>query len=258
MFGTASLGSRATLRESRAILRSALSHGFRRFDTAPLYGAGFAERLIGELAGEPIRVSTKFGGIAPPALRFLAVRLLRSQNPRDLLALREMLAQWPARQRWDDVAFANRLVGGSASKLASCAKEYLFVHSPQSFPGADRAASLASVASRFGFVLGVCGPPVHELARWLESLPPQGCVQLHFDVLSQLDDASMQLLASRPVWVHGLYSPSAHATIREVTQRESLVRGWTRDLPSFAVVLATTRVDGVERVAAFARSLEER
>jgi D-threo-aldose 1-dehydrogenase len=76
--GTAPLGNmfRAhTEAEADAVLASAVAHGLRYFDTAPLYGHGLAEQRVGRaVAGLPrdeVIVSTKVG------------RLLRTDAPRD-------------------------------------------------------------------------------------------------------------------------------------------------------------------------------
>jgi len=76
--GTAPLGNmfRAhTDAEADAVLASAVAHGLRYFDTAPLYGHGLAEQRVGRaVAGLPrdeVIVSTKVG------------RLLRADAPRD-------------------------------------------------------------------------------------------------------------------------------------------------------------------------------
>ena len=76
--GTAPLGNMFRVHtdaEADAVLASAVAHGLRYFDTAPLYGHGLAEQRVGRaVAGLPrdeVIVSTKVG------------RLLRADAPRD-------------------------------------------------------------------------------------------------------------------------------------------------------------------------------
>jgi D-threo-aldose 1-dehydrogenase len=76
--GTAPLGNMFhahTEAEADAVLASAVAHGLRYFDTAPLYGHGLAEQRVGRavagLARDEVIVSTKVG------------RLLRADAPRD-------------------------------------------------------------------------------------------------------------------------------------------------------------------------------
>ena len=76
--GTAPLGNMfeaLSEEQADAVLASAVAHGLRYFDTAPLYGHGLAEQRVGRaVAGLPrdeVFVSTKVG------------RLLRADAPRD-------------------------------------------------------------------------------------------------------------------------------------------------------------------------------
>lgn len=86
VFGTARLAGGAYAAESRALLEDCLAGGIRHFDTAPAYGMGAAEALIGEVtAGDPrISVHTKAGLVRPsnPALRGWGKRL-KSLGGRD-------------------------------------------------------------------------------------------------------------------------------------------------------------------------------
>lgn len=61
--GCGQLVGRFTLRESRRIVETALELGIRHFDTAPSYGMGTSEEVLGEvLAGIPdVTVATKVG-----------------------------------------------------------------------------------------------------------------------------------------------------------------------------------------------------
>lgn len=69
--GCGQLVGRFTLRESRRIVETALELGIRHFDTAPSYGMGTSEEVLGEvLAGvQGVTVATKVG---PPRGRYSA------------------------------------------------------------------------------------------------------------------------------------------------------------------------------------------
>jgi D-threo-aldose 1-dehydrogenase len=67
--GTGRLMGATSLRESLALLEWAFDAGIRHFDTAPSYGAGQAERCLGQFLSrhrDEVTVTTKYG-IPPPA-----------------------------------------------------------------------------------------------------------------------------------------------------------------------------------------------
>ncbi len=69
-FGTPALLSLDSERERQALLGAAFDAGITHFDTAPYYGYGEAERILGRFAvdrRDQITITTKFG-IAPPSL----------------------------------------------------------------------------------------------------------------------------------------------------------------------------------------------
>lgn len=64
------MGAALTTRGRLRLLETALDQGIRHFDTAPLYGMGLAEELLGRFARahrEEITLTTKFG-LFPPAI----------------------------------------------------------------------------------------------------------------------------------------------------------------------------------------------
>jgi D-threo-aldose 1-dehydrogenase len=80
-FGTAYLGRRHGLRDGGRLLCAAFDGGITHFDTAPMYGLGLAERIVGRfLPGrrDAVTVATKVGLSAPPRVSwFLPGRLIR-------------------------------------------------------------------------------------------------------------------------------------------------------------------------------------
>ena len=68
-FGTSQLMGRIGRRQSLRLMESAFAAGIRHFDTAPLYGLGAAEAMVGKFAANKradITIATKFG-ICPPS-----------------------------------------------------------------------------------------------------------------------------------------------------------------------------------------------
>ena len=62
IFGTARLHHCGSYRDATDICQLAIEKGFYRFDTAPLYGANFAEKVLGDVGrGNPLAVATKVG-----------------------------------------------------------------------------------------------------------------------------------------------------------------------------------------------------
>jgi hypothetical protein len=256
VFGTAPLGSPCSPDLARAILREAVAHGFRDFDTAPFYGAGHAERLLGEFAAEGIRVSTKFGSPRPARLRFMAVRIMRATRPGDFVPPRALFA---SRNRELAVAGEGRVpaqLSTSMALLGSCARGFLFVHSPEGFPGASVVSGWASLSQSCGFVPGVSGPRAEDLGAWLASCPADACFQLHLDVLDSLSGPTLAALKRRTVWIHGLFSPGADARAISPAERQRAAKRWAAEIPTASFVVTSTQRDGVARAAAFVRSLQ--
>jgi D-threo-aldose 1-dehydrogenase len=89
-YGCANLMGRLNKRESRRMLDAAFDGGIRHFDTAPLYGYGESEGLLGEFIKgrrEQVTIATKFG-IRPPK-RSAALATAKS-------AARAVVAVFPA------------------------------------------------------------------------------------------------------------------------------------------------------------------
>lgn len=63
-FGTAAISSMRSYGEVMQLLKAAYSGGIRYFDTAPLYGRGYAEKLLGDFIRDKraeVTIATKFG-----------------------------------------------------------------------------------------------------------------------------------------------------------------------------------------------------
>lgn len=102
-FGCVALTTLASPRASRDLLEGVFELGVRHFDTAPIYGQGYSERLLGEfLRGKRDRVSvaTKFG-LAPRRAPRLPVGVAMGLN-----ALRRLARRSPASPSRDVTAAA--------------------------------------------------------------------------------------------------------------------------------------------------------
>ncbi len=99
--GCASLGSRAGRRESLNIIDAACDAGINLFDTAPLYGEGDSESILGTaLRGrrDKVVISTKVGWFPSQTLALLSnfkqvVRLLLRALPQERSSKLQRLAQ---------------------------------------------------------------------------------------------------------------------------------------------------------------------
>jgi aryl-alcohol dehydrogenase-like predicted oxidoreductase len=86
-FGCVALTSAATPGEALRLLNTAFELGVRHFDTAPIYGQGYSERLLGQfLRGrrDQVTVATKFGmrPSRPPSLPIAAALALNALRRR--------------------------------------------------------------------------------------------------------------------------------------------------------------------------------
>ncbi len=73
-FGTSTLGGRIGPKASLRLLEAAFDQGIRYFDTAPMYGYGATESIVGEFASkrrDQLILSTKFGIEPAPRSRLL-------------------------------------------------------------------------------------------------------------------------------------------------------------------------------------------
>ena len=96
-FGTSGLSGELTYKESIALLETAFDAGIRHFDTAPIYGAGASEKILGDFLArrrEQVTVTTKFG-LMPPRAQSLLLRTKSMIRPvlRQIPGLKSRLAR---------------------------------------------------------------------------------------------------------------------------------------------------------------------
>lgn len=95
-FGTASLGSRVSRKQGIAAVEHALDAGITWFDTAPSYGDGLAEEILGSaLAGTKVAIVTKVGlDAAPPSVSRRALGAIARPIVRAVPGLRARAKQF--------------------------------------------------------------------------------------------------------------------------------------------------------------------
>ena len=95
-YGTTSLMGVSTSGERLALLEAAFDAGIRHFDTAPYYGYGEAERVLGDFISDKrdqVTITTKFGMQAPAVVKLRLVNLLARQILRLLPGIRQVLSK---------------------------------------------------------------------------------------------------------------------------------------------------------------------
>lgn len=154
-FGTASLHHVGSTWQQRAHLEAAVDAGFSHFDTAPLYGFGAAEQVIGQTFGSSsnVTVATKIGLYPPGA----------SDEPRFAMMARKIAGRvMPTLSRavvdWN-VARARESFETSLRRLRRDWIDLLLLHEPrvELLQTDEWAYWLESLANCVG-VLGVAGP----------------------------------------------------------------------------------------------------
>jgi D-threo-aldose 1-dehydrogenase len=135
-FGTTSLMGAATTRERLALLETAFDAGIRHFDTAPYYGYGEAERILGDfLIGkrDQVTLTTKFGIEAPAVMKSRLVNLLARRVLRLFPFLRKGLsrgAQSLSKKGAFTPADARRSLDQSLTALKTDHVDLFLLHEP--------------------------------------------------------------------------------------------------------------------------------
>lgn len=126
-FGTASLHKILLKRRRVNLLAAAIDNGFTHFDTAPLYGYGIAEAILGQLPisrRNSITVATKVGlyppsGITAGTWSVLSRKAFGKLTP----SLSKARVDW-------SVSLAKRSLEGSLRRLDREFVDILFLHEP--------------------------------------------------------------------------------------------------------------------------------
>jgi D-threo-aldose 1-dehydrogenase len=135
-FGTTSLMGAPTSKDRLVLLEIAFEAGIRHFDTAPAYGYGEAERILGDfLVGKRDRVTitTKFGIAAPTVVKFRIVNLMARRILRLLPSMRKTLsrqAQALSKKSVFTPAEARRSLDQSLTALKTDHVDLFLLHEP--------------------------------------------------------------------------------------------------------------------------------
>ncbi len=135
-FGTTSLMGLSTTGERLALLEAAFDAGIRHFDTAPYYGYGEAERLLGDfMAGkrDQLTVTTKYGIQPPSVIKSRWVNLLARRILRLVPSLKTKLsrkAQSLTQKHPFTAAAARRSLDQSLAALKTDHVDLFLLHEP--------------------------------------------------------------------------------------------------------------------------------
>jgi hypothetical protein len=253
VLGTASLGSLVSQAEGRRIVQAAYEMGVRHFDTAPLYGAGYAPGLLSALKGTSCKVSTKFAGHREAVIRLMAKRLVRCEGARNFSTGLVAICRSPRRGPHDwTVQRQERAAKFAMSQLSGLQPEFLFLHSPVQPITESGLGEFAALAQSEGFELGICSPRDNELST-LALKPPAvvKCYQLHLDQLMKVDETAIGSLAQSELWVHGIYTPTRESQLPNLRAREEYCAATSRQWSSIKFVIGCKSVGGLARIAVF-------
>lgn len=135
-FGTTSMMGLPSTKDRVALLECAFESGIRHFDTAPLYGYGEAERVVGEfLKGrrEQVTVTTKYGMQPSAVVKARWVNLLARRILRLMPSLRATLsrkAQSLSKKSVFTAAGARRSLDQSLVALGTDHVDLFLLHEP--------------------------------------------------------------------------------------------------------------------------------
>lgn len=260
VLGTAPLGSAVDRTASMRILRAAIGLGIRRFDTAPLYGAGFATQMLADLAAHKdcsLLVSTKFGSPQENRARFLLKRALRAGSP--LQFVKNLPSRYNnatrSRDAWWRIDAQGPRVNATLGQLSEARVEYLFMHSPPLRLDPSELHVLSDWARRLGVELGLCGPRHADVEYYLDQANHFGCVQLHLDEVLRVSDASLKRLLSGSLWIHGIYSPGTDAPLQALAAREAACVKLAAQSERVKLVVSCKSVSGLSRLEELNRIL---
>ena len=257
ILGTSALGSTVSQPEAIKILQTAYESGFRSFDTAPLYGAGYAPGLLSKHLPDDVTISTKFGSASEPLAKFLLKRIVRSRNIQDLLTRLPERYSNHVREtaEWWSCVNQQKFVKAAVAQLNGKKIDYVFLHSPPVLPAKNEISKLDVLVHSLGAAIGVCSPRLSDLRTVIANSEGFSCIQLHLDTFLALDGDEVQALMTRRVWVHGIYSPSATAPSKTISDRESRCIELASTFPSIRFVIGCKSVGGLGRVIRFSERL---
>lgn len=181
VFGTGRLAGGGYSGQSREMIAACRSAGISRFDTAPLYGMGAAEGLLGTFAGPDAILHTKVGSARPgfPALRGWAKRF-RNLAPNQAAAERLDLAPQPYVRPSAAMDFSADAVAHSLARSRRLLRrdqlDLVLLHEaePWQIPAESLAVLERQLAEGSIAQLGFAhsGPPLQDVGGWTVQTAP--------------------------------------------------------------------------------------
>ena len=257
IFGTSALGSTVPQPVALKILEAAYDIGIRNFDTAPLYGAGYAPSLLSKLRQNDITISTKFGSSWESLTRFHLKRLLRARSISDLWG--KTPARYSNQMRedsaWWGMAVQRGLIESAVTQLRGKRLDCIFMHGPPVLPSQNDIDELRSFVTSFGATLGICSPTARDLRSLLASSDGIDCIQMHLDDVPSVESTGLQSLVQKRLWIHGVYSPKAQSRYPDTASREAACVEIAALSDQVKFVIGSKSVAGLGRLARFSEKL---
>ena len=251
VLGTSALGSTVPQPVALKILEAAYDIGIRNFDTAPLYGAGYAPSLLSRLRQNDITISTKFGSSWEPLTRFHLKRLLRARSFSDIWGKTPTRYSNQMREdsAWWSMPVQSGMIESAVTQLSGKRLDCIFMHGPPVLPSQNDIDELRSFVTSFGATLGICSPTARDLRLLLASSDGIDCLQMHLDDVLSVESTDLQRLLQKRLWIHGVYSPKAHSRYPDTANREAACVEFAALSDQIEFVISSKSVVGLGRLA---------
>jgi aryl-alcohol dehydrogenase-like predicted oxidoreductase len=211
IFGSSGLGSRVSFARSVDLVRQAYSLGIRNFDTAPTYGAGYAERILAvALKNSEASIATKFGQRDDLSVRGIAKKIYRA--PRPWLFFDSFQKSSPqaftTEQAWARFE-AEASFERSQARLDGLSIKYFFLHAPPIPVLATRIEEELLSFRRRGlkFAMGLAEPCNEDLRKIAEGYKSEVFDVLQVSLLTiRSQFQTVPRFNVREVWVNQIFS----------------------------------------------------
>jgi hypothetical protein len=200
VLGCGHLTGGASTAESRRLLDHARASGIGHFDTAPSYGIGTAEDVVGQALGDDraVAITAKIGSLRPgaPLLKTVARRALRlvRGGPRPAPPYRPMLpGESHAADGRFDAAFMAESFDITAKKLRRAPIEHVLLHESHAAPPAPHVVAFLDrllAEGRAGHI-GFANSAVYDPAL-------RAACPAHWTVQAAIDPAMLVTSVSLP------------------------------------------------------------
>ncbi len=210
-FGCVGLSAMSSYFSAKAILEQSFRYGIRHFDTAPLYGRGYSELILGSFVRnkrEQLTIATKFGLGEPGIPKLPAVLAVSLNSLKKLVTQSPETIKTPAPTNNESPQLYTREIGydnvvnslqNSLKRLGTHYIDYYLLHEGiPSFLTPDALEYLLS-AKQKGIVkkIGLAANAVHLLSLDTADVEQWDVLQYEGD-----NDAAQQLLKRYPLKEH--------------------------------------------------------